>query len=156
MNYIIPQLLEKIKVSSFEGVWADMLELLNFFSRWKGDKIKCLQKAAKKMYYFNRSAIKAFAWAIKNFQSNFMQPITFRYCKDFEKIPARQLLAPSAYPMATVFFRYLYSGGYGGGTGIDKTGIGAVFDFCFINNRSRLPLQWSYPVPLTLNSGNHL
>ena len=46
-----------------------------------------------------------------------------------KKIPARQLLAPSAYLMATVFFRYLYSGGYGGGTDINKTGIGAVFDF---------------------------
>ena len=51
------------------------------------------------------------------------------YCKDFEKIPARQLLALRACTMATVFFRYLYPGGYGGGTDINKTGIGAVFDF---------------------------
>ena len=52
-----------------------------------------------------------------------------KYCKDFEKIPARQLLALRACTMATVFFRYLYIGGYGGGTGIDKIGIGAVFNF---------------------------
>ena len=31
--------------------------------------------------------------------------------------------------MATDFFRYLYPGDNGGGTDINKTGIGAVFDF---------------------------
>ena len=41
-------------------------------------------------------------------------------CKDFEKIPARQFLALRACAMATVFFRYLYIGGYGGGTDIKK------------------------------------
>ncbi len=50
-------------------------------------------------------------------------------CKDFEKIPARQLLALRACTMATDFFRYLYIGGYGGGTDINRPGIGAVFGF---------------------------
>ena len=50
------------------------------------------------------------------------------YCKDFEKIPAKNLLALRACLLAKVCFRYLYSGSNGGGTVIDKTGIGAEFD----------------------------
>ena len=50
------------------------------------------------------------------------------YCKDFEKIPAKNLLALRACLLAKVCFRYLYYGNNGGGTVIDKTGIGAEFD----------------------------
>ena len=50
------------------------------------------------------------------------------YCKDLEKIPAKHLLALRACVLAKVVFRYLYSGSNGGGTVIDKTGIGAEFD----------------------------
>ena len=53
----------------------------------------------------------------------------FSIVKISKKIPARQLLALRACVMAKVFFRYLYPGSNGGGTDINKTGIGAVFDF---------------------------